>query len=49
MRYYFQSYANRKPIYNFNDLDELKTKFGIDNIKEIDYDNCKNDFDNLKN
>ena len=38
MRYYFQSYANRKPIYNFNNLDELKTKFGIDNIKEIDYD-----------
>jgi hypothetical protein len=38
MRYYFQSYANRKPIYNFNNLDELKTKFGIDRIKEIDYD-----------
>lgn len=38
MRYYFQTYSNRKAIYNFDNLDELQTKFGIDNIKEKDFD-----------
>ena len=37
MRFYYKSYALRVPIYNFTSLDEIKSKFNIEEIKTIDY------------
>lgn len=37
MRFYYKSYALRAPVYNFTSLDEIKSKFDIEDIKTIDY------------